>query len=195
MKNAYRAYEDFEAEKLKAATRKSKRQEKRASLPWGQESRVLAKKELYLSVPKIAKRIKPKRTSSRRHAFNRLRDTCRRFVLLRAKSRNFGFCEVGVACRGYGSIEVWYHILPQASGNALKYDDRNILGSCNGCNAGEYRARKCGNDLYQKRHEIIIGKAALQELKELEGRQQISTVDLDERADEYERKIGELNAK
>lgn len=177
----------------KAAIKKAKRDEKRLTLPWGQESRALAQTKLYVGEPKIAKRIKPKRTSSRRLAFNRLISTCRRFVLLRAKKRCFGFCEVGVACRGYGNIEVWYHILPQASGNVLKYDDRNILGSCNDCNAGEYRARKNYSTIYEDRHRVILGNVAFQELKELEGRESISTVEANRRADEYESKIEALN--
>lgn len=181
---------DFDAENRKAAERKSKREEKRLTLPWGQESRALAKGGNHVEGPKIKHKRKPKRISARRQAFNRLESNCRQYILLRAQSRTLGFCEIGITCGGRGDIEVWYHIFPQASGNALKYDARNILGSCCSCNAGEYHSRKKDDYIrYESRHRYILGDLVFQELKATEGRRQIPTVEANQIADLYEKKI------
>lgn len=204
-------YEKQKEEMKKAADRKAKREEKRKSLPWGNESNLdiadsmfnalglsrqhqqpdsLAKNRLYVDGPKIKHKRKPKAAPLRRQAFNRLKASCKEFVFLRAKRRNHNRCEVGMACGGFGDIEVWYHIFPQAKGNAIKYDERNILGSCSICNAGEYYNRKYGmNDRYALRHQDILGKTLFDELKSLQGRRQISTAELNLMADRFQKMI------
>ena len=189
-------FEKQKEELKKSAERKAKREAKRLDLPWGSKTQEASKGKKDISVPKIKHKRKPKQASSRRQAFNRLGANCRKYVLLRAKTRS-GHCEVGIACGGFGPIEVWYHITPQAKGNALKYDDRNILGSCNWCNAGEYSARKSpslGSDvIWYARHRQILGSKIFEELQSLQGRRQISTVEANELADEYKKKIEVLN--
>lgn len=185
-------YEKQKEEIRRAADRKAKREEKRKFLPWAkkyEESSSLAKNPLYVDGPKIKHKRKPKAASLRRQAFNRLKAICKEFVLLRAKHRNHNRCEVGIACGGVGDIEVWYHIFPQVKGNAIKYDERNILGSCNSCNAGEYDERKNGGSIYDQRHLLILGLALFIELKTLQGRRQISTIEANLMADRFEELI------
>ena len=86
-----------------------------------------------------------KRVPARKRAFARLKELRDTFVKLRAKYRTGGHCEVGMVCKGRGAIEVVYHVFPAAMGNAIKHDARNLLGSCNSCNGGEYFARKRGD--------------------------------------------------
>jgi hypothetical protein len=127
--------------------------------------------------------------STRKRAFARLKANCINFVLLRAKHRTGGFCEVGIVCKGRGPIELWYHVTPQAMGNALKYDDRNILGSCRSCNGGEYFARKRGSNVYKMRHAEILGAEHFTWLEANQGRKQISTAEANEMADVYAARI------
>jgi hypothetical protein len=156
--------------KLKAAAgRKAKRDEKRKDLPW-------------------AKKKKRRAPSSRRQAFDRLKAACVTYVLMRAKDRSDGFCEVGIVCRGQGPAEVWYHVWPQKLGNALKYEVRAILGSCHPCNGGEYFARKRGDDSYVKRHMEVLG-AAYDDLDALKGSRKIGTAEAVEMARAIEANI------
>lgn len=187
-------YEKQKEELKRAAERKAKREEKRAFLPWAKRTELNAQGKKHVSVPKILVKRKPKRTSIRRQAFNRLQAKCKSYVLLRAKIRNENCCELGLDCQGYGFIEVWYHIFPQASGNVLKYDERNILGSCARCNAGEYYSRKKKTDYhyYEDKHQRILGVIVFNELKFTQGRRQISTVEANEMADRFERMTDEL---
>jgi hypothetical protein len=136
-----------------------------------------------LGRPRTRRKVLP-----RRMAFNRLEAACKTFVLLRAKHRG-GVCEIGIVCGGNGPIEVWYHVTPQALGNALKYDARNILGSCHSCNGGEYFARKRGSPVYGSRHRTILGNEAVDWLQANAGRKQISTREALDMAIEYEKKI------
>lgn len=157
--------EEMDAYYKKAAERKAKRTAKGIELG-------LRKKK----VPKVA---------PRRAAFNRLERNCKKFVMLRANFRKSGWCEVGLACSGFGAVEVWYHIFPQSLGNGTKYDSRAILGSCNACNEGEYNARKAGDDLYVQCHKKFLGEELYAELYAETGRRQISTVEAISMADGY----------
>lgn len=195
MKNKGPFFVDYLAEEKRAAERKAKREEKRKSLPWANRVKIVrAKKISYLgSVEVVKKKRKPKRISARRQALNRLRDNCRDYVLLRAK-RRLGHCEVGLACGGFGQIEVWYHIFPQSTGNRLKYDERNILGSCHWCNAQEWHVRQ-GIDSrftykdFEDRHRKILGSQTYEELKATQGRRQIPTHEANLCADLYQTMI------
>ncbi len=135
--------------------------------------------------PKPRKRRKP---SARKAAFKRLKDLCRDFVMLRAKHRTGGFCEVAMKCQGRGPIEVAYHVTPQAMGNNLKYDVRNLLGSCDSCNGSEYFARKRGSSIYRDRHAEILGPV-FAELEAAAGRRQINVVEAREMGDVLKAKI------
>lgn len=135
---------------------------------------------------RVRARSKP---SARKRAFARLKALCHDFAKIRAKRRNGGRCEVAMACRGLGAIEVAYHVFPAAMGNAIKYDPRNILGACASCNGSEYFARKRGDDAYVVRHASILGEELFKELEALQGRKKISTPEAVEMADEYHRKI------
>ena len=142
-----------------------------------------------LRAVKRGKGAKPKKkVPARKAAFKRLKDLCRDFVLLRAKHRTGGFCEVAVQCQGRGPIEVPYHVTPQALGNALKYDDRNMLGSCRSCNGSEYFARKRGSNIYRDRHAAILGPE-FPVLEAQAGRKKISTVEAIEMGDSFKARI------
>lgn len=158
------SFEEINRQAAKAAERKAKRQEKGMELG--------------------LRRKRTHKTADRRAVFNRLERNCREFVLLRAEFRGHGFCEVGVACRGFGPIEVWYHIFPQQLGNGTKYDHRAILGSCRACNNGENEARRSKGTLYVSRHLLILGPE-YDYLEALTGRRQISTVEAAEMAECY----------
>lgn len=155
---------DFKAAQDRAASRKVKRTAKGIALGFRKK--------------------KTRGVADRKKAFDLLKSSCREYVLLRANRRNFGFCEVGVACRGYGAIEVWYHIFPQQLGNGTKYDDRAILGSCCKCNEGEMEARRSKSLVYEQRHKVILG-SWYEVLSSLAGRRQISTAEAYEIAGKY----------
>lgn len=138
--------------------------------------------------PKIPTKRKRRKPSARKSAFLRLKELCRTFVMLRAKHRTGGFCEVAMQCAGRGPIEVPYHVTPQAMGNALKYDERNLLGSCSSCNGSEYFARKRGASIYRERHAAILGPV-FAELEATAGRKQISTAEAVEMADKFKARI------
>lgn len=140
-----------------------------------------------LSGVKPAKK-KRRKPSARKTAFKRLKDLCKEFVMLRAKRRTGGFCEIAMACQGRGPLEVAYHVTPQAMGNALKYDDRNLLGACNSCNGSEYFARKRGSSIYRERHAVILGPV-FAELEAAAGRRSISTAEAREMADNFQTRI------
>lgn len=137
---------------------------------------------------------KPKRPKApaRKRAFALLKNLCREFVLRRAKWRN-AVCEVGIHCGGAGPIQIPYHVFAAKLGNAIKYDERNILGACSPCNFLEYISRKRGDmAAYKKfddRHKAILGEAVYNELAALAGRKQISTVEAMEMAQRFKTKI------
>ncbi len=137
--------------------------------------------------PGRAKRSK-KHPSARRRAFNRLKELCKTFVLMRnAKLRN-GMCEIAMACGGENVANTWYHGWPQKGGNGLKYDARSHFASCGPCNMGEYGARMNGSNMYVNRHKELLG-ALWAELNALHGRLQISTKEAIELGDKYSWRI------
>lgn len=160
---------EFRAIRARAAEKKAKR----------------TAKGLALGLRKPRKRRKPLARSA---AFKRLKELCREFVMLRAKFRTGGVCEVAMECAGMGPLEVAYHITPQAMGNALKYDPRNLLGSCNRCNGSEFFARKRGSNLYRDRHAAILGDVFTQ-LEAEAGRKSISTAEANGMADKFKLRI------
>lgn len=140
-------------------------------------------------IHKIKTTPKIRRVSGRRRAFNRLKELCKTFVLMRnAKTRN-GMCEIAMACGGENVANTWYHGWPQSGGNGLKYDARSHFASCGPCNMGEYGGRMYGSPLYVNRHKELLGDPLWQELDALHGRRPISTKEAMEMAQEYERKI------
>jgi 5-methylcytosine-specific restriction endonuclease McrA len=148
---------EFAAIKRLAAERKAKRLEK----------------GIALGLRKKKARRKP---NSRRLAFTRLKLLCKTFTLSRTKKRTGGACEVGVLCGGLDSATLAYHVFPAATGNAIKYDPRNLLGACARCNGGEYFDRKRGTyERWDRRHKSILGEALWNELRESAGRKQIAT--------------------
>lgn len=182
-------YEKEKEQIKKAADRKAKREEKRKSLPWGQRAGASVDLDKTVSQHQTKRKRRKRPVSWRRQAFNRLQAKCKEFVLRRAHYRTGGLCEVGMACNGFGLVEVWYHIFPQVKGNALKYDSRNILGSCNYCNAGEYEDRKSNSNIYHTRHRYILGRQLFEELQALQGRRSISTSEANDWADGFEKMI------
>lgn len=132
---------------------------------------------------------KKNKKSARRAAFDRLETLCRTFVLMRAKRRNRGFCEIGLACGGNDPANTWYHGWPQKGGNGLKYDVRSHFASCSRCNMGEYGERMRGGDRYINRHKEILGAELWAGLNALHGRRPISIVESREMIAELERKI------
>lgn len=138
--------------------------------------------------PRRVKSLKS-RIPARRRAFDRLKAACKAFILLRAKIRAGSCCEVGVLCGGIEPAVLAYHIFPAATGNALKYDSRNLLGACARCNGAEYFDRKRGTyERWDEVHKKILGGSVWSELKSEQGRRQISTVEANEMADVYEKR-------
>lgn len=171
---------DFNAIRAKAKARKDKRAVRVAdnraifttATPIPDEVR-----DIYREQPK-KKRRKP---SARKQAFARLKASCTLFVLLRAKQRTGGLCEVKVICGGENPATLAYHIQPAATGNAVKYDVRNLVGACSSCNGGEYFDRKRGTyDRWTARHKELQGQEVYELIKALAGRKQISTVEANE---------------
>ena len=131
-----------------------------------------------------------KRTRTRKAVFALLWATCRTFVLLRAKYRTGGYCEVGLACGGAGPIEVAYHVFAAKLGNDIKYDERNLLGACDRCNGSEYFARKRDDHRkFDKRHKEILGEALYNALEGLAGRKQIITAEAIEMTERFKMMI------
>ena len=154
----------------RASARKAKRDEKSAALGF-------AKK----------KRRKP---SARKAAFARLVAMRNLYIMARNKHRNGGYCEVGVLCGGAVPSELVYHVIPAATGNAVKHDPRNLLGACRRCNGGEYFDRKRGTYArWDDAHARVIGNDILAALKAMAGRAQIQTVAALEMAEVYRRAL------
>ncbi len=161
---------EFKAIRALAKQKAEKRAIKRSTLPW-------------------AARKRKKGPDPRKTAFARLKASCKLFVLLRAKHRTAGMCEVRVLCGGENYAKLAYHIIPAATGNAIKYDDRNLVGACSQCNGGEYFDRKRGTyERWEVRHKELLGEVHT-ELKAAAGREQIPTHKAMSMAAEYERKI------
>ena len=185
---------DFNRIRAMAAARKARKAEKRVeneslmALKTGLEAppRIEQASDGQIRTPRPRKRRKP---SARKAAFNRLKAACKLYVLLRAKHRTAGMCEIAMSCGGENFATLAYHIIPAATGNAVKYDPRNMVGACSRCNGAEYFDRKRGSyERWDVRHRELLG-GVLDELKALAGRKQILTHEAREMAAEYERKI------
>lgn len=149
------------------AEKKAKRAEKAKAL-WGKKTR--------------------RKPSARKTAFKALKAARDMFVRLRGKHRNGGLCEVAMNCGGASPAEVVYHVFPAAMGNAIKHDHRNLLMACSRCNGAEYFARKRGaSEPFHNRHRAILGVTLWNELKAAQGRKQISTAEVREMTDRYNR--------
>ena len=173
---------DFMAKQRKAADRKQARADKRMLL-----GPKFAQNRPNSATGRTKRRPKP---SARKTAFLRLKALVKLFVLLRAKKRSFGLCEVGVLCGGRAPASLPYHVFPAATGNAIKYDPRNILGACPKCNGGEYFDRKRGTyDRWNLRHLEILGPEVMTNLKAMAGRKQIPTREAVSMADALKAKI------
>lgn len=128
--------------------------------------------------------------SARKRALLRLAELCKTFVLLRCKWTNGSMCEVGVMCGGASPATLAYHIQPAATGNGVKYDDRNLVGACARCNGAEYFDRKRGTyERWTRRHREIQGDEVYELVKALAVRRPISTKEALEMGDEYTRRI------
>ena len=93
-------------------------------------------------------------------------------------------CEVGIICGGEYFATLAYHIQPAATGNAVKYDTRNLVGACRSCNGGEYFDRKRGTyDRWEARHKELQGPEVYAAVKSLAGRKQISPAEANEMND------------
>lgn len=179
---------DFASIKAKTAQKRVKRALRAAD----NDSIALAATGKAPSCPANApKARKPKKgPSARRRAFLRLAEICQTFVLLRCKWTNGSMCQVGVMCGGNSPATLAYHIQPAATGNGVKYDDRNLVGACTRCNGAEYFDRKRGTyERWTHRHREIQGDAVYELVKALAVRRQISTKEAMEMSQEYERRI------
>lgn len=135
--------------------------------------------------PRKAK--KRRKVPARKRAFNRLKAAAKAHTLARALKRHGGFCEVGILCGGTELAVLAYHVFPAATGNALKYDVRNLLGACARDNGGEYFDRKRGTyERWDAAHKAILGEPLWQQLKSEQGRKQISAVEANEMAERIE---------
>lgn len=178
-----------ESARIRAAARKARRAEKARenALLDAMGSSQEADGTIRVPPPPKRKRRKP---SARKRAFLELKANRDEFVKLRGKYRTGGRCEVAMPCGGQGNIEVVYHVFPAAMGNAIKHDPRNLLAACSRCNGAEYFARKRGDsERFHARHRAILGESVWTELRDLQGRKQITTAEAREMAAEYRRKI------
>ena len=96
--------------------------------------------------------------------------------------RDKGLCRI---C-GVHPVQVAYHLLPQITGDTLRYDESNIVGACSACNFGEHYHRL----KYAAKHSQIFGDKFMASL-EAKSRQitKFSDDDLIRMELEYQHKI------
>ena len=117
---------------------------------------------------------------------NQLWDAFSLYIRIRDRKLNGGRCMVGKACLGLGLIEVAYHIEPQVSGDATRYDEECVVGSCAACNYGE----QCNRKKYRIWHIEKFGSELVNRLEEKSRTiKQYTTAELVEKRDYYRRKL------
>jgi hypothetical protein len=107
-------------------------------------------------------------------------------VRQRDVKRFSGYCLICTVKRQLGfqsamrPIQVGYHILPRGD-SAVRWDLRNVIGTCAPCNQGELmsRANSSLKARYRALHAMLIGDAVMLELEALaETTVQYSTAEL-----------------
>lgn len=132
------------------ADRKAKREEKRASLPWGSKPK---KKPTKLSQISTRGAIKAQ--------------IVHELGLLDRKLHG-PYCRLATECPkfkkvGYHAVEVAYHLIPQMRGDAARFLAKNVVWACSDANQGE----RLNRSLYDDKHIKVFGAARIAEIKEV----------------------------
>ncbi len=144
------------------ALRKEKREEKRATLPWGSKPKKKPTKLNQISTRGAIKK-----------------QIVHEYGLLDRKLHG-PYCRLGVECPRYKKIgfhagEVAYHLIPQMRGDAARFVQSNIVWACSDANHGE----RLNRSLYDEKHIKVFGAARIAEIKEIaKGTADYSTADL-----------------
>lgn len=150
-----KTFEEVQRKLRAAAERKAKRQEKRATLPWGQRAPVMLVEPFFAP--------KPKR-ESRKSAFKRLWAQLDALWSLAVRTRDAkktgGLC---VIC-GRRPIQVGYHIVPRGDA-ATHFDLENGCGACSACNWAELRMRQQSPAKIRAKHVAIFGEQKIAALE------------------------------
>ena len=89
---------------------------------------------------------------------DRLTEMCHTFIRLRDIRLYNNTC---VICRR-NPIFCAYHIVPKSRGDAIRWDELNIVGACAACNEGE----RWNRSLYRDKHIAIFGKVHVEAIEE-----------------------------
>lgn len=107
--------------------------------------------------------------------FKQLDHLCKLIVFRRDMKRFSGYCLVCVIKRELGltkepprPITTPYHVLPRGD-KAVRWDIRNVIGSCGGCNYGELKSRatSAGKARMRVIHSLIVSETVLLDLEAL----------------------------
>lgn len=160
--------------KLKSKIKADKREEKRASLPWGSKAK---KKPTTL------------RQVSSRGAIKV--QIVHEYGLLDRKL--FGpYCRLGVECPkfkriGFHAGQVAYHLIPQMRGDAARFLQINIVWACSDANQGE----RLNRSLYREKHIKVFGLDRILKIEEVaRGMADFSDADLVEKLQEVRALLG-----
>lgn len=162
------------AQREKAAIRKAKREEKRATLPWGRPQAQVQKKR--------------GRPSEHARLEKVLDDLWSYFIKLRDKLLFGGLCRI---C-GSQPIQVAYHIISRGHG-AIRVDLENGCGACCGCNWWELKTRQQRPAQVRERHIKIFGLELIERLEAKKNQSgKMSVGDLREKIEWFKNQIKEL---
>lgn len=112
---------------------------------------------------------------SRTALYKQLDHLCKLIAIRRDRKREAGYCLVCVAKRqlGFGHevlrpITTPYHVMPRGD-KAVRWDLRNIIGTCAACNWGELKSRSTAARKAKMRqiHSYILGEPVLLDLEAL----------------------------
>lgn len=166
----------FDDARRKIAEKKAKREEKRATLPWGKvvgpmpsarvwPSSVSAK--VYTNVADVQRDFgtKPKKKSPSLWKWWAAKlDALWSVYIKRRDVKSYGnVCRVMKSANCTGTAQVAYHIAPKSLGYAARWNPDNGVAACSACNDGERKNRA----LYRLHHEIIFGKVLVDNMHAL----------------------------
>ena len=134
---------EFKRIRALAAGRKAKREEKRATLPWGLRE---------VGAPLVKKRS----SKTRRQILRTKLDTFWSYAIRLRDRILYGRCRI---C-DKNPIEVAYHIVPRGD-DATRWDLENGCGACHNCNRGEQMNRL----KYRRKHVLIFGADKIEALE------------------------------